>query len=238
MARPRALGRSAGSFLVVLFCSRHEKDVRKRYAQRMEDRVSVVSLSSGAFLTPQGQFLVLAPCAPFRRVSRPVHSQGCWPTKHLPAAPAGRLAGSALVILTVLSAGAPSHCSSHKRWQLQLAPAGARPARPEWAPRSAPLPLHSFELRGGVSRFFFQPDLERYYESSVPDSLAAAIWFTGTTKNSLASVTDVSKISDHETKTPVVLLVSIPKLILEAQAPSCSAIRTWSPYHGEGKITL
>ena len=38
------------------------------------------------------------------------------------------------------------------------------------------------------------PDLERYYESSVPDSIAAAIWFTGTT--------------------PVVLLVSIPIIIL------------------------
>ncbi|CAN6458929.1 unnamed protein product [Victoria cruziana] len=163
MARPRALGRSAGSFLVVLFYSRHEKVVRKRYAQCMEDQVSVVSL--------------------------------------------------------------------------QLAPAGARPARPEWAPQSAPLPLHSFDMWWGLS-LFFQPDLERYYESSIPDSLAAAIWFTGTTKNSLASVTDVSKISDHKTKTPVVLLVSIPKLILEAQAPSCSAIRTWSPYHGEGKIKL
>ncbi|KAK6923594.1 hypothetical protein RJ641_011898 [Dillenia turbinata] len=34
-ARPRALGRSAGSFP---FCSRHEKDARKRYAQRAEDR--------------------------------------------------------------------------------------------------------------------------------------------------------------------------------------------------------
>ncbi|KAF3789727.1 hypothetical protein EJ110_NYTH13236 [Nymphaea thermarum] len=58
--------------------------------------------------------------------------------------------------------------------QLQLAPAGARPARPEWAPRSA---LHSFELCGGVCRFFGQPDLKRYYESSIPDSLTAAIWF-------------------------------------------------------------
>ncbi|CAN6465362.1 unnamed protein product [Victoria cruziana] len=238
MARHRALGRSAGSFLVVLFCSHHEKDAQKRYAQRMEDRVSVVLLSSGAFLTPQGQFLVLAPCAPFRRVSRPVHSQGCWPTKHLPAARADRLAGSALVILTVFSAGAPSHCSSHKRWQLQLAPAGARPARPEWAMQVSPPPSSFIRIMWRGLSLFFQPDLERYYESFVPDSLAAAIWFTGTTKNSLASVTDVSKISDHETKTPVVLLVSIPKLILEAQAPSCSAIRTWSPYHGEGKITL
>lgn len=37
-----------------------------------------------------------------------------------------------------------------------------------------------FEMElGGLSLL---PDLERYYESSVPDSIAAAIWFTGTTK--------------------------------------------------------
>ena len=74
----------------------------------------------------------------------------------------------------------------------------ARSARPEWAQRSAPIRM----TLGGVSLL---PDLERYYESSVPDSLAAAIWFTGTTKNSHAyvTVTDVSIISDHED--PVVL---------------------------------
>jgi len=33
------------------------------------------------------------------------------------------------------------------------------------------------------------PDRQRYYESSVPDSIAAAIWFTGTTKKSHAYVT-------------------------------------------------
>lgn len=44
------------------------------------------------------------------------------------------------------------------------------------------------------------PDLERYYESSVPDSIAAAIWFTGTIKKSHAyvTVTDGFIISDHE----------------------------------------
>lgn len=140
----------------------------------------------------RGQFLVLAQCAPLSS-SAPPGSLGCWPTKHLPAAPAARLAGGALVILTVLSAGAPSHCSSHKLWQLQLATTGARPARPEWAQRSAPIRI----TLGGLSLL---PDLERYYESSVPDSIAAAIWFTGTTKKSHAyvTVTDVSIISDHE----------------------------------------
>ncbi|KAG6467079.1 hypothetical protein ZIOFF_075129 [Zingiber officinale] len=44
---------------------------------------------------------------------------------------------------------------------------------------------------GGLSLL---PDLERYYESSVPDSIAAAIWFTGTTKKCHAylTLTDVS----------------------------------------------
>ena len=45
------------------------------------------------------------------------------------------------------------------------------------------------------------PDLERYYKSSVPDSIAAAIWFTGTTKKSHAYVTTVTDgliILDHE----------------------------------------
>ena len=58
------------------------------------------------------------------------------------------------------------------------------------------------------------PDLERYYESSVPDSIAAAIWFTGTTKKSHAYVTVIDGfiILDHED--PVVLLVSIPIIIL------------------------
>lgn len=69
----------------------------------------------------------------------------------------------------------------------------ASPARPEWAQRSAPIRI----TLGGLSLL---PDLERYYESSVPDSIAAAIWFTGTTKKSHAyvTVTDVSIISDHE----------------------------------------
>ncbi|CAI0435840.1 unnamed protein product [Linum tenue] len=96
-----------------------------------------------------------------------------------------RLPGSALVILTVLSAGAPS-CSGHKLWQLQLATKGARPARPEWAQRSDPIRI----TLGGLSLL---PDLERYYESSVPDSFAAAIWFTGTTKKYHAYVQDTDK---------------------------------------------
>lgn len=63
-------------------------------------------------------------------------------------------------------------------------------------------------MLGGLS---FLPDLERYYKSSVPDSTAAAIWFTGTTKKSHAYVTVTDGfIILWTTKTPVVLLVSIP----------------------------
>ncbi len=55
---------------------------------------------------------------------------------------------------------------------------------------------HSNYVRG----LSLLPDLERYYESSVPDSIAAAIWFTGTTKKSHAyvTVTDGFIILDHE----------------------------------------
>lgn len=95
----------------------------------------------------RGKFIVLAQCAPLSS-SAPPGSLGCWPTKHLPAAPAARQAGGALVILTVLYAGAPSHCSSHKLWQLQLETTGARPARPEWAQRSAP---HSNYVMGSFA---------------------------------------------------------------------------------------
>ncbi|KAJ4947993.1 hypothetical protein NE237_022065 [Protea cynaroides] len=90
-----------------------------------------------------------------------------------------------------LCCGRPPDYAKESRDPLQLATTGARPARPEWAQRSAPIRM---EL-GGLSLL---PDLERYYESSVPDSIAAAIWFTGTTKKSHAYVTDVSIISDHE----------------------------------------
>jgi hypothetical protein len=70
---------------------------------------------------------------------------------------------------------------------------GPRHARPEWAQRSAPIRI----ILGGLSLL---PDLKRYYESSVPDSIAAAIWFTGTTKKSHAYVTVIDGliILDHE----------------------------------------
>ncbi|KAK8499241.1 hypothetical protein V6N12_076091 [Hibiscus sabdariffa] len=146
--------------LSLLFCSRHDKGARKRYAQRAEDplRVSVVS------------------CAPLSS-SAPPGSLGCWPNKHLPAAPAARLTGGALVILTVLSAGAPLIALA-----ISYGSSSSQPQGPA--------------LRGqsGLS------DLERYYESSVPDSIAAAIWFTGTTKKSHAYVTVIDGfiILDYE----------------------------------------
>ncbi|KAL9277526.1 hypothetical protein AtNW77_MTg0323501 (mitochondrion) [Arabidopsis thaliana] len=67
------------------------------------------------------------------------------------------------------------------------------PPGPEWAQQSAFIRM---EL-GGLSLL---PDLERYYESSVPDSIAAAIWFTGTTKKSHAYITVIDGfiILDYE----------------------------------------
>lgn len=58
------------------------------------------------------------------------------------------------------------------------------------------------------------PDLERYYESSVPDSIAAAIWFTGTTKSLMLTLLLLMVLLFWTTKAPVVLLVSIPIIIL------------------------
>ncbi|KAJ6969704.1 hypothetical protein NC653_034290 [Populus alba x Populus x berolinensis] len=70
---------------------------------------------------------------------------------------------------------------------------GTRHARPEWDQRSAPIRITLW----GLSLF---PDLERYYESSVPDSMAPAIWFTGTTKKSHAYVIVIDGliILDHD----------------------------------------
>ncbi|XP_031285004.1 uncharacterized protein LOC116143707 [Pistacia vera] len=50
---------------------------------------------------------------------------------------------------------------------------------------------------GGLSLL---PDLERYYESSIPDAIAVAIWFTGTTKKSHAYITVIAGfiILDHD----------------------------------------
>ncbi|GAB2236436.1 hypothetical protein Droror1_Dr00028075 [Drosera rotundifolia] len=88
-------------------------------------------------------------------------------------------------------------CSRHekdaRKKYAQLFPTGGRPARPEWAQQSASIRI----TLGGLSLL---PDLERYYESSVPDSIGAAIWFTGITKKSHAYITviDGFLILDHE----------------------------------------
>ena len=44
------------------------------------------------------------------------------------------------------------------------------------------------------------PDLVKYYKCSVPDSIGAAIWFSGTAKTSKAYVTFIDGliILDHE----------------------------------------
>lgn len=192
-----------------MFPPRSRRTEELWYAQRVEDplRVSVVSVgkstyclekrvsatvlfyplftgaptdchrgSTRSLLFERGQ-IWLAKCAPFRLVPRPVNWTFGLPSKHLPAAPAARQAGSALVILTVLSVGAPSSCSSHKLRQFQLAPHSGPPCGARVS--SAVRPRGSFAFARSM----------RYYESSAPDSLAAAIWFTGTTKKSHAYVT-------------------------------------------------
>ncbi|KAL2922676.1 Lon protease [Bienertia sinuspersici] len=175
-ARQGDPGRSAGFFPVVLFPPRE---------RRTEEVCPARRRTVESFCCLDRELYDLFPYC--------IESIKKEPTKHFPAAPTARQAGGALVILTVFSAGAPSHCSSHKQWQLQLATTGACPLRPEWAQHSASIQI----TLGSLSLL---PDLERYYESFVPDYIAAAIWFTGTTKKSHAYVTliDGFLILDHE----------------------------------------
>ncbi|KAF9599263.1 hypothetical protein IFM89_036561 [Coptis chinensis] len=65
----------------------------------------------------------------------------------------------------------------HKLWQLHFAPRGDACEAVSGLGRSS---LIRIPLRG----LSLLPDLERYYESSVPDSIAAAIWFTDRTRSS------------------------------------------------------
>lgn len=137
----------------------------------------------------RGQFLVLAQCVPFRRVPRPVHwAVGLPSTCPLLLPPAKRAERSLSLLFWD-----PPHCSSHKLWQLQLGNHRGPPCEARVGSAVSP---HSNYVRG----LSLLPDLERYYESSVPDSIAAAIWFTGTTKKSHAyvTVTDGFIILDHE----------------------------------------
>lgn len=82
------------------------------------------------------------------------------------------------------------------------------------------------------------PDLERYYKSSVTDSIAAAIWFTGTTKKSPAYLTlaDGLIILDHEDRSCASAFHSHNEI--DEKYPLAPAIRTWSPSHGEDKVRL
>lgn len=60
------------------------------------------------------------------------------------------------------------------------------------------------------------PDLERYYESSVPDSIAAAMPSGSPVlpKSLMLTLLLLMVLLSWTTKTPVVLLVSIPIIIL------------------------
>ncbi|KAL2933673.1 Leucine--tRNA ligase [Bienertia sinuspersici] len=81
------------------------------------------------------------------------------------------------------------------------------PFEAEWTQQSASIRI----TLGSLSLF---PDRERYYDSSVPDYIAATIWFMSTTKNSHAYFTLIDGFISWTTKTTVVLLVSILITIL------------------------
>ena len=174
----------------------------------------------------RGNFIVLAQCAPLAS-SAPPGSLGCWPTKHLPAAPAARKAGGALVLLTVLSAPPIALAISY----------GSQPRGPALRGQgglSGQVSPHSNYVRGS----FALPDLERYYESSVPDSIAAAIWFTGTTKKSHAYVTVIDGFINLDHEDPGRASGFHSHHHIDDKSPRALPLRTWSPYHGEGKVTL
>ncbi|CAK9169105.1 unnamed protein product, partial [Ilex paraguariensis] len=69
----------------------------------------------------------------------------------------------------------------------------ARSARPKWAQRST-----SILIMLGV--LLPLPDLERYYKSSVPDSITTTIWFISTIKEFHAYITVTNDFItlDHE----------------------------------------
>ena len=166
----------------------------------------------------------------FRRVLCPVHWALSLPsTCPLLLPPAKRAERSLSLLLLFSLLGPPPIALAISYGSSSSQPQG--PARPEWAQQSASIRI----TLGGLSLL---PDLERYYESSVPDSIAAAIWFTGTTKKSHAYVTviDCFIILDHEDSGRASGFYSHHHI--DYHQSSCSAIRTWSPYHGEGNAVI
>ncbi|KAG6466688.1 hypothetical protein ZIOFF_060318 [Zingiber officinale] len=139
MARPRALGGRS-----LLFCSRHEKDARKRIAQRVEDplRVSVVSVLGSTSLrgpcfykVPRGQFLCSV-CPPFLECPARFTGLLAYPSCRPPSGLRARYPYCSLC-------WAPSNCSSHK-----LCPARTHP--PILARLFAPDVRGSFAFAGSI----------------------------------------------------------------------------------------
>lgn len=128
---------------------------------------------------------------PFRRVPRPVHrAVGLPSTCPLLLPPAFRAERSFSLLFSLRG---PPPIALEKSY----GSSGSRgPALRGQGGLSGQVSPHSNYVRGS----FALPDLERYYESSVPDSIAAAIWFTGTTKKSHAYVTVIDGfiILDYE----------------------------------------
>jgi len=168
----------------------------------------------------------------FRRVLCPVHWALSLPsTCPLLLPPAWRAERSLSLLLLFSLLGPPPIALA-----ISAAPARNRrgPSCEARVGSGSAVSLHSNYVRG----LSLLPDLERYYESSVPDSIAAAIWFTGTTKKSHAYVTviDCFIILDHEDSGRASGFYSHHHI--DVHQSSCSAIRTWSPYHGEGNAVI
>lgn len=122
---------------------------------------------------------------PFRRVPRPVHWAVGLPSTCPLLLPPAKRAERSLSLLFSMPGPPPIALA------ISYGSSSSKPQGPALRGQSGLSGKPPFELRSlrGLSLL---PDLERYYESSVPDSIAAAIRFTGTTKKSHAYVTTVT----------------------------------------------
>ena len=141
---------------------------------------------------------------PFRRVPRPVHRAVGLPSKHLPTAPAACQAGSALVILTVLSAG-PFPIALTISY-------GNSSSHPLWPAQRGLSELSGQPLTLGVFRF-----CQIYRDIMSPPSQIPSPRPSGSPvlpKSLMLTLLLRMVLLSWTTKTPVVLLVSIPIIIL------------------------
>ena len=164
---------------------------------------------------------------PFRRVPRPVHRAVGLPSKHLPAAPAACQVGSALVILTVLSAG-PFPIALTISY-------GNSSSHPLWPAQRGLSELSGQPLTLGVFRF-----CQIYRDITSPPSQIPSPRPSGSPvlpKSLMLTLLRLIYKYDLGLRRPSRASGFHSHHHIEGNS-SCSAIRTWSPYHGEGKVTL